>query len=228
MQITGIIAVVNCLEPLADNNIDEETKTILDKYVKLIPDIKSRYVIDDSLSKIIDYYFKDRNPVKIPWSADQAGEVHNENEIQKALNEQLDKKTKGKHYKVKMISKLSMRNKKSNNRKAIGDGSAIYTVNHVIWHCYVRRNRIKQHILSNGIKFITRHDASTLYDPNLYSFIKYVLHTSTHTTIHSSFTTKYRRRDFLLIRVPSTMLVLAKKCPNMRGKIASLITAQKN
>ncbi|CAH0699114.1 unnamed protein product [Spodoptera exigua] len=132
--ITGIIAVVNCLEPLADNNIDEETKTILDKYVKLIPDIKSRYVIDDSLSKIIDYYFKgkintlplykisltiDRNPVKIPWSADQAGEVHNENEIQKALNEQLDKKTKGKHYKVKMISKLSMRNKKSTTEKPL-------------------------------------------------------------------------------------------------------------
>ncbi|CAH1643521.1 unnamed protein product [Spodoptera littoralis] len=125
--ILGIIAVVNSLEPLVDNNIDEESKTVLNKYINLIPDIESRFVIDDSLTKVIDYYFKgkvntlplyklsltiDRNPVKIPWSTDQVGENHNKDEIQKALNEQLDKKTKGKHYKVKMISKLSMAKKK--------------------------------------------------------------------------------------------------------------------
>ncbi|XP_035429476.2 uncharacterized protein LOC118262326 [Spodoptera frugiperda] len=131
--IIGIIAVVDCLEPLADNNIDEETKTTLYKYINSIPDIKSRYVIDDSLTKIIDYYFKgkintlplyklsltiDRDPVKIPWSTDQA-DTHNENEIQKALNEQNDKKTKGKHYKVKMISKLAMGKKKRTTEKPI-------------------------------------------------------------------------------------------------------------
>lgn len=133
MQIIGTIAVVNCLEPLADNNIDEETKTTLYKYINSIPDIKSRYVIDDSLTKIIDYYFKgkintlplyklsltiDRDPVKIPWSTDQA-DTHNENEIQKALNEQKDKNTKGKHYKVKMISKLAMGKKKRTTEKPI-------------------------------------------------------------------------------------------------------------
>lgn len=132
MQIIGIFAVVNCLEPL-DNNIDEETKTTLYKYINSIPDIKSRYVIDDSLTKIIDYYFKgkintlplyklsltiDRDPVKIPWSTDQA-DTHNENEIQKALNEQKDKKTKRKHYKVKMISKLAMGKKKRTTEKPI-------------------------------------------------------------------------------------------------------------
>ncbi|CAB3237170.1 unnamed protein product [Arctia plantaginis] len=77
------VALANCLEPVADNKLDDEIKQVITKYLAKIPDVEPQYVIHEGLSKVISRYFKgkvstfplykvslklDRNPVKIPWS----------------------------------------------------------------------------------------------------------------------------------------------------------------
>lgn len=80
------IALANCLEPVANNKIDDEIKQVIAKYLDKIPDVKPQFVIHDGLSKVISRYFKgkvstfplykvslklDRNPVKIPWTLNE-------------------------------------------------------------------------------------------------------------------------------------------------------------
>lgn len=78
--------MITALEPLKDLN-EEEIKDILAKHFKNVPDIQSKYVINDGISKLIARYYNgtvntfplykislkiDRKPVKIPWTLDYA------------------------------------------------------------------------------------------------------------------------------------------------------------
>lgn len=110
-----MVTVANCLEPMVHNDINDEIKTIIGKYISKVPDIKSRYVINDALSNVINHYFKgkittfplykisltiDRNPVKIPWTLDAVDE-RQEDVIQRSFDEQRDKnRLKQREYKV--------------------------------------------------------------------------------------------------------------------------------
>ena len=112
-----MIAVTNSLEPKPNNEINDDIKTIIGKYLKKVPDIESRYVINDKLSSIINHYFKgkisslplykislkiDRNPVKIPWTLDtvemQKGDKVVQRSKSKDQEDDIDKHVK--HYKV--------------------------------------------------------------------------------------------------------------------------------
>ncbi|XP_021182170.3 uncharacterized protein LOC110370583 [Helicoverpa armigera] len=113
--LVSLLTVVSCLEPAANNNITDKIKTIIGKYISNIPDINSRYVINDELSKVINHYFKgkvnplplykisltlDRNPVKIPWTIDNVQGQEGENEVYKEVSDKAGKKEKKRHYKV--------------------------------------------------------------------------------------------------------------------------------
>ncbi|KAJ0181132.1 hypothetical protein K1T71_003217 [Dendrolimus kikuchii] len=75
------ITPAKALEP--KDAAEDDIKQIINKYIRKIPDIESRYVIDEGLSQAISHYFNgklhtfplykislklDRNPVKIPWT----------------------------------------------------------------------------------------------------------------------------------------------------------------
>lgn len=87
LQIISLVLYSNALE--AQNETEREINNILQKYIDKIPDIDSKYVINEGLSKSISRYFKgkmsafplfkislkiDRTPVKIPWTIDGHGE----------------------------------------------------------------------------------------------------------------------------------------------------------
>uniref|UniRef100_A0A2A4K8F8 Uncharacterized protein n=1 Tax=Heliothis virescens TaxID=7102 RepID=A0A2A4K8F8_HELVI len=130
-----MLMMVNCLEQAENSNINDKIKTIIGKYISKIPDINSRYVINDELSKVINHYFKgkinplplykislklDRNPVKIPWTLDTVKEKEGENEVYKELSNKSDKNLKKRHYKVMK----SVGSKKLSSAKKTSDTSA--------------------------------------------------------------------------------------------------------
>ncbi|KAJ8734723.1 hypothetical protein PYW08_013973 [Mythimna loreyi] len=97
--IINMFMVVNCLDPKTNNDINDEIKTIMGKYLRNIPDVEPRYVLNDKIASVISHYFKgkitalplykislkiDRNPVKIPWSLAPVDETQGDVVLQRS------------------------------------------------------------------------------------------------------------------------------------------------
>ncbi|XP_048005092.1 uncharacterized protein LOC125240931 [Leguminivora glycinivorella] len=100
--VLSLIICTNALE--TRNNTESEIQRIFQSYLEKIPDIESKYVLNEALSKSISKFFKekisvlplfkmsvkiDRTPIKIPWTVEQGavntnnvGDSHNNAKIE--------------------------------------------------------------------------------------------------------------------------------------------------
>lgn len=114
--------VANCLDQILSNDINEDIKAIMGKYLSKIPDMEPRYVLNEKLSSVINHYFKgkistlplyrislkiDRNPVKIPWTLSSVDETHNDVVLQRAqMLEEPETPKQVREYKVVKVANL--------------------------------------------------------------------------------------------------------------------------